>query len=317
MHRGAAIAPPACRSCGDPGRAALGLAGGPVDATTLALDELGARPGGRGAVFLALRGREDGDVQVTGRWCGGGLSFQARLWLRRAVTLGALGWTAADVLPVGQPAPRRISLGGGAARATAGLIMLDDEVLGWLAVFRAPGASAARLATAWRRARDRIVASRRSTGRLPREPASLLLDASGVLTWRCHRAESWLRLPGIGPALAEWVREFLDGASRRTRSWTPFGHVEFIRLDGPGPCLALVQVEAGRALTRPIQAELSPRQLEVASLAAVGLTVDEAARAMGIGRETVRTHLKATYDRLGVATRLELGRLLDPTWPMR
>ena len=51
-------------------------------------------------------------------------------------------------------------------------------------------------------------------------------------------------------------------------------------------------------------AHLSPRQREVLALLARGATVAETARALGRSPETVKTHRRAVYQRLGVAGRV-------------
>jgi|GEM_PF-3461737 len=62
--------------------------------------------------------------------------------------------------------------------------------------------------------------------------------------------------------------------------------------------------EAGRALG------LTEREAEVAALAAQGFSAVNIAAALEIGESTVRTHLKRTYAKLGVFSRVELTRRL-------
>jgi DNA-binding CsgD family transcriptional regulator len=57
-------------------------------------------------------------------------------------------------------------------------------------------------------------------------------------------------------------------------------------------------------------AHLSPRQLDVARLAAKGDRSAEIAEALGISVYTVRDHLKVIYARLGIASRLELAEII-------
>lgn len=52
--------------------------------------------------------------------------------------------------------------------------------------------------------------------------------------------------------------------------------------------------------------DLTDRELEVASLAAQGLTVSESAEALAISENTVKTHLKDIYRKSGVRNRAEL-----------
>ena len=48
---------------------------------------------------------------------------------------------------------------------------------------------------------------------------------------------------------------------------------------------------------------LTGREREVLTLLAQGLYLDEIARRLGIGSETVRTHVRKASDRLGAANR--------------
>lgn len=54
--------------------------------------------------------------------------------------------------------------------------------------------------------------------------------------------------------------------------------------------------------------EATPRELQVAELAAAGLSDYETARRLGISYHTVRTHLRRLYSRLDISTRAELVR---------
>ncbi len=55
----------------------------------------------------------------------------------------------------------------------------------------------------------------------------------------------------------------------------------------------------------PLVEPLTRRELEVARLLALGLSNDEMAATMFISLNTVKTHLKRIYDKLGVRTRTE------------
>lgn len=55
---------------------------------------------------------------------------------------------------------------------------------------------------------------------------------------------------------------------------------------------------------------LTPRQLAIAQQAALGKTSNEIADSLHISPETVRTHIKSIYRRLGVHNRIELARLV-------
>ena len=65
------------------------------------------------------------------------------------------------------------------------------------------------------------------------------------------------------------------------------------------------------AAITPAEHLLTPRQREVARLAARGDTVADIALTLSLSKITVRTHIKAIYRRLGVANRGELAVLLS------
>ncbi len=62
--------------------------------------------------------------------------------------------------------------------------------------------------------------------------------------------------------------------------------------------------------TGAVPAMLSPRELEVAELVAGGYSNDEIARTLHISLRTVEKHVSAALRKLGVRSRLQLGRLL-------
>ncbi|MDQ6899305.1 MAG: AAA family ATPase [Candidatus Dormibacteraeota bacterium] len=66
---------------------------------------------------------------------------------------------------------------------------------------------------------------------------------------------------------------------------------------------------------RPTVGRLSPRELEVATLAADGLTGSEIAQRLVISPHTATTHLKRIYVRLGIGSRAELARFMAANYP--
>ena len=63
----------------------------------------------------------------------------------------------------------------------------------------------------------------------------------------------------------------------------------------------------GAAVVEPLRmaVRLTPRELQVLTLVADGLTYEEIATTLGIGVETARTHLAKARDRLGAQSRTE------------
>lgn len=54
---------------------------------------------------------------------------------------------------------------------------------------------------------------------------------------------------------------------------------------------------------------LTPREKEVATLAALGLTNEEIAQELGISVKTVKAHLSLVFQKLGVKRRSELAQM--------
>lgn len=61
---------------------------------------------------------------------------------------------------------------------------------------------------------------------------------------------------------------------------------------------------------------LTPREADVLELLREGSTNAQIAKALSIGLETVRTHARNIYRKLGISSRRELSRLARPTEPL-
>jgi DNA-binding CsgD family transcriptional regulator len=103
------------------------------------------------------------------------------------------------------------------------------------------------------------------------------------------------------------------------RIWRRNGHPDFDRdevdllsLIAPGFARALKRIDARPPKTRatPNSARLSPREAEVAELAAHGFSDKEIARRLNLKFATVRTHLDNAFSKLGVRNRTQLVSLL-------
>jgi DNA-binding CsgD family transcriptional regulator len=88
-----------------------------------------------------------------------------------------------------------------------------------------------------------------------------------------------------------WTAE----ARRRLESVQPLVEMAWLAAPRPGPELGLLP-----------GADLTPRQREVAALLAGGATNPEVARALGISRNTAKTHARAVLTKLGAGSRREL-----------
>jgi len=64
---------------------------------------------------------------------------------------------------------------------------------------------------------------------------------------------------------------------------------------------------AGRPVTNPLLARLTPRELDIVRLVGKGLGNKRIAHELGVSVTTVRTHLNRVYDKLGPGSRVELA----------
>lgn len=136
------------------------------------------------------------------------------------------------------------------------------------------------------------VAGRRLLSRLPEGEVSLDdLMLEPVLPGRVLRQEVPVRL--------------LDGATARLRLRS------VASAEDPAVAVTFLSLVAASAHTTPAMAEcgLTPREHEVAELAAAGLRDSEIAEQLVLSTHTVKHYLKTVYGKAGVRSRVELARL--------
>lgn len=138
--------------------------------------------------------------------------------------------------------------------------------------------------------------------------ANIVLRPDGRVDVACETGRAWLD---------EGRRRLLAGRARRAMAGADpavfvVGQTQFrlVRLDGDGGERWLCMLRGVQLPEVSPLARLSPTQREVGEYAAAGATVAEIGRAMDRSEETVRTHLREVYRRLGIASRLELAELL-------
>lgn len=69
---------------------------------------------------------------------------------------------------------------------------------------------------------------------------------------------------------------------------------------------------AVQALVPPVRAALTPREIQVADARASGKSLKEVASALSISTNTVKTHMRSIYDKLGIQTVYDLYVLIGP-----
>lgn len=211
------------------------------------------------------------------------------------------------------PAVPRLLIVDDHALFARGIALLVEQALGW------PCLLAARV----EEAEQRLLAAR-SAG-APVTLVLLDLELPGL-----SGLEGLTRLRALEPGLAVVVCS-AHGAELARRSALERGARAYVgKGESPDELLAVLRAAARAPAAAPghapVQApaagdagpELSPRQREVLWLLAEGKSNKVIARALGMAENTVRNHVAALLDRLGVANRHEAAAaaqrlgLLDP-----
>jgi DNA-binding CsgD family transcriptional regulator len=138
--------------------------------------------------------------------------------------------------------------------------------------------------------------------------ACAVLRPDGALEHASGPFAAWLD-PFRQGALARQVQA-LDRGEGSSATVIDRAEVRIVRLDATGSVRYLATLGAAAGARVDLAGPLSARQREVAEAAARCATVEEIARDLGISPHTVKTHLKQVYERLGVASRVELVRAL-------
>lgn len=191
-----------------------------------------------------------------------------------------------------------------------------SRLIGWIGYFRTTG-SRAFTESDRRRLQplvEPIVAALVAADRLQADaqtPADLVVRADGSVAHASASAQGWLADDAFHRALIERVRNEDRGTPVDPDSG-PLGsaHARLVRLDGPDGVRYLVNVTPATPQVLGAGFALSERELAVAEAAAAGATIAEIARDLDLGTETVRTHLKAVYRKLEVASRVDLAAAL-------
>lgn len=153
---------------------------------------------------------------------------------------------------------------------------------------------------------DRICLTR------PEEQASLraLIAAAGRDTSGGHRQQA-----GLAPDVATMSATRPSGRRALPIVVTPVQcRSSFDRSPAAAAAVITKDVEMGAAVMAPDFASefnLTPGEARLAGLIADGLGIRDAAEALGITRNTARTHLKRIYAKCGVHSRADLVRLLS------
>ena len=89
------------------------------------------------------------------------------------------------------------------------------------------------------------------------------------------------------------------------------GARELFASEGAENWVARVDEELGRVTVRRAPEELSATELQIARLAADGLSNQAIAEQVFVSVKTVESNLKRAYRKLGISSRAQLARALD------
>ncbi|MFD6610373.1 LuxR C-terminal-related transcriptional regulator [Micromonospora chalcea] len=142
-------------------------------------------------------------------------------------------------------------------------------------------------------------------GLLTGDPAALraavrLLRTTSARPALADALHDLARSPGLPPEQAPG-NLLAEAAAMYTRMGAAAGG------DGTPERDGTAATTAGDAAGRPAAAALTPAEVRVAELLAIGMTKQEAARDLFVSFHTVDTHLRSIYAKLGVHNRVELA----------
>jgi DNA-binding CsgD family transcriptional regulator len=147
----------------------------------------------------------------------------------------------------------------------------------------------------------------RLDGAANRARGLLVFDREGEVVLACDSGREWIE----SAELADRLRAEVRSSEPRQVFSTGGAMVRITPMSGRHGALLSVELSPVEAWQIPEIFRMSPQQRRVAEFAAFGATMTEIARHLGISPWTARSHLKAVYAQLGVASRLELANHLQ------
>lgn len=193
-----------------------------------------------------------------------------------------------------------------------GLFFHRRRFVGWIATLRLgrgrfTHVDCRRLNAMVARVEDALLAAECVLPTLDDSPAHALLTADGKVAGATRESAAWLT-DERSQALGRIVRN-ADAGHGPAQALVDNARVRIVRLDGADSVRYLAILQPGDRVQLDTFADLTPTEKRIARDAALGLRDREIADDRGISIYTVKGHLRRAYDKLGVASRVELARL--------
>ncbi len=145
---------------------------------------------------------------------------------------------------------------------------------------------------------------------VPQEPAYVLFDGDANVRSASKEGEAWLARAPFRRMLESFVQDFAAGRSGRNADALDRCEARVVRIETQEGARWLACLRRSEMIVRSSEAMLTRQQREVAKFAAAGATASEIASALDRKTATVRAHLREIYRKLGVASRVDLARVL-------
>lgn len=135
---------------------------------------------------------------------------------------------------------------------------------------------------------------------------AIILNNLGQLLTTSETGQPWLELPDVRFQILDCLARTSPFLPHICELKTVPAKARIIRLDAIQESCFVVEFIP----ETPTLSKLTKRQKEICDYAISGATISEIANSMEISNETVKTHLRDIYRKLGVSTRLELAAAL-------
>lgn len=196
------------------------------------------------------------------------------------------------------------------------LVYDGDVFVGWLGALRLSRSFSAadrrRLAPHGARLRAGMIAiDRMMRGLRPATPGCIIARSDGAVEFVDDSGRAWLDTLIPPPLFRTAMNTFLGDTKTEVAFAMGGADVRATRVHATDSVRWVMRLTPATPLRSAPDATLSPLQRQVAESAAAGMTLPEIAKSLGRSHETIRSHLRQVYGRLGISSRVELINALQ------